>query len=463
MNDSAAFDLAVIGAGPGGYVAAIRAAQLGKRVVVIDDEGHPGGTCLNWGCIPSKALLKAAERREFLKEAGSFGFGVTESSFDLQKIIGRSRDVVSKLNRGIEFLFKKNKIEYKVGRARIVMPGKIAVGGETIQAGRILIATGAKPRLLPGVKPDGRRILTSREALLLAEPPASLAVLGAGAIGMEFAYFFHAFGTRVTVIELLDRILPQEDREISAALRKIYEKAGMKILTGARVDAVRVEGDGVRLELDRDGKKETHDAGAALLALGVVPNTEGLFEEGVRVKEEKGWISVNDDFQTSLPGIHAIGDIIGPPWLAHVASHEGIVAVERMFTDHRPKIRYDVIPACTYCRPQVASVGLTEEAVRKQYGDAVQIGRFPFQALGKAIASDETEGFVKLIFAGPHAQLVGAHILGHEATEMIAELGMALSLEATRDDILATVHAHPTMAEAILEAALASAGRAIHL
>lgn len=466
------FDLAVIGAGPGGYVAAIRAAQLGKKVVVIDDEGRPGGTCLNWGCIPSKALLKTAERYEFLKELGDYGFSASNTGFDMKKIISRSRDVVSKLNKGIEFLFKKNKIDYRVGRATIVMPGRIAVsspgreagaaGGE-IAAGKILIAVGAKPRLFPGIQPDGRRILTSKEALLLDSPPRHLAVLGAGAIGMEFAYFFHTLGSQVTVVELLDRILPQEDPEISDRLRKIYEKTGMAFMTGTRVNDVLTEKNAVRVDLDTDGKKSTITPDAALVALGVVPNVHGLLADSLKLKEVKGWIDVNDDYQTSLPGIHAIGDIIGPPWLAHVASHEGIVAVERMFTYHKPKINYDAIPACTYCRPQVASIGLTEPAARQKFGGDIQVGRFPFQALGKAIASDETEGFVKLIFAGPYAQLVGAHILGHEATEIIAELGIAVALEATRDDILSTIHAHPTMAEAVLEAALASAGRAIHI
>lgn len=456
-----AYDLAVIGAGPGGYVAAIRAAQLGKRVAIIDEEGRPGGTCLNWGCIPSKALLKTAEQYEFLRSAGRYGFSVSGVGFDLKKIVGRSRDVVSRLNKGIEFLFKKNKIDYKIGRARIVMPGRIAVApsGDEIAAEKILIAVGAKPRCLPGIAPDGRRILTSKEALLVDVPPKHLAVLGAGAIGMEFAYFFHALGCKITVIEMCDRILPQEDPEVSDRLKKIYEKQGMTILTGTRVNGISEAGPGVRIDLP----PAPVDASAALLAFGVVPNVEGLMAEGLKLKETKGWIDVDDNYLTSLPGIYAIGDITGPPWLAHVASHEGIVAVERMFTDHTPRINYDAIPACTYCQPQVASIGLTEPAARIKYGEHLQIGRFPFQALGKAIAADETEGFVKLIFAGKHAQLVGAHILGHEATEIIAELGIAIALESTRDEIVSTIHAHPTMAEAVLEAALASDNRAIHL
>lgn len=468
MSDT--FDLAVIGAGPGGYVAAIRAAQLGKKVVVIDAEGAaqapaPGGTCLNWGCIPSKALLKSAERYEFLKSAASFGFSADNIGFDLKKIVASSRAVVGKLNKGIEFLFKKNKIDYRVGRAQILMPGKIRISSTNteLSAEKILIAVGAKPRLLPGVAADGRRILTSKEALTLTSPPSHLAVLGAGAIGMEFAYFFHALGSGVTVIELLDRILPQEDPEISDRLRKIYEKKGMTFLTQTRVNKLNVSSDAVQIEIDVEGQKNFVNAGVTLLALGVVPNLDGLLAEGLKLKENKGWIEVDDDYKTSLPGIHAIGDIIGPPWLAHVASHEGVVAVERMFTEHRPKINYDAIPACTYCLPQVASIGLTEPAARVKFGDTVQVGRFPFQALGKAIASDETEGFVKLVFAGPHGQLVGAHILGHEATEMIAELGMAIALESTRDEIISIVHAHPTMSEAVLEAALNSAGRAIHI
>ena len=347
----------------------------------------------------------------------------------------------------------------EVWRNEITLTSSYGAAGEDLEAEKILIAVGAKPRLLPGVRADGRRILTSKEALLVDTPPAHLAVLGAGAIGMEFAYFFHTLGSKVTVIEMLDRILPQEDPEISDRLRKIYERRGMMILTGARVNAISTDGPGVRIDLG----PSSVDASAALVALGVAPNVEGLLAEGLKLKDENGWIAVDDNYRTSLPGIFAIGDIIGPPWLAHVASHEGIVAVERMFTDHTPVINYDAIPACTYCRPQVASIGLTEPAARKKFGDDIQVGRFPFQALGKAIAADETEGFVKLIFAGPHAQLVGAHILGHEATEIIAELGIALALESTRDEIVSTIHAHPTMAEAVLEAALASDNRAIHV
>ncbi len=462
---SAAYDLAVIGAGPGGYVAAIRAAQLGKKVLVVDEEGVPGGTCLNWGCIPSKSLLGVAERYEFLKSASNFGFSVTGVGFDLKKIVARSREVVAKLNKGIGFLFKKNKIDYRVGRATIPNSGRIRVApkNDEVTAANILIATGAKPRLIAGVRPDGKRVLTSKEALLLDEVPDHLAILGAGAIGMEFAYFFQSFGSRLTVIELLDRILPQEDPEISDRLRQTYEKKGMTFLTQTRVTDLSVHNDSVRIETESAGKTAVISSSAALLALGVAPNLDGLLDSGVTVKTQRGWIEVNDEYQTSLPGIYAIGDITGPPWLAHVASHEGIVAVERMFTSHRPKINYDAIPACTYCQPQVASIGLTEPAARQKFGEGVQVGRFPFQALGKAIASDETEGFVKLVFAGRHAQLVGAHILGSEATEMIAELGMAVALEATRDDILSTIHAHPTMSEAVLEAALAAAGRAIHL
>ncbi len=457
------YDLAVVGAGPGGYVAAIRAAQLGKKVIVVDDEGRPGGTCLNWGCIPSKSLLRTAERFEFLKNAGRYGFSASDVGYDMKKIIGRSRDVVAKLNSGIEFLFKKNKIDYRVGRAKILNAGRLAVKDDIFTAGKILIAVGAKPRLLPDVQPDGRRVLTSKDALLVEQAPASLLIIGAGAIGMEFAYFFHALGSQVTVIELLDRILPMEDPEISDRLRKIYERQGMTIQTGARVENLCVEQSGVRVNLEVSGAKSAVSAETALIAIGVVPNTAGLFAEGIKLREEKGWIAVDDNFQTSLPGLYAIGDIIGPPWLAHVASHEGVIAVERMFTHEKPEINYDAIPACTYCQPQVASVGLTEAAARKKFGEAVEIGRFPFQALGKALATDAAEGFVKLVFAGPHAQIVGAHILGHDATEIIAELALAVAMEATRADILSTIHAHPTMAEAILEAALASADRAIHI
>lgn len=458
------YDLAVIGAGPGGYVAALRAAQLGKRVVVIDEEGKPGGTCLNWGCIPSKALLRSAEVYELLKDVESLGVHGSQAGFDMKRIVARSRDVVTKLNCGIEFLLKKNKVEYLPGRAKILSGGTVGVSGraEPVNASRILVATGSTARTLPGVKPDGLRILTAREAMLMETPPESVAVLGAGAIGIEFAYYFHALGAHVTVIELLDRVLPSEDPEVSERVKKAHERRGMKFLLRTRVTAMTPGPSGVQIETECDGRPDRLSASTTLMAFGVQPNLDGLFADGMTPALERGWIAVDDDFRTSMDGVYAIGDVTGPPQLAHVASHEGIIAVERMFTDSKPVMQYDAIPMCTYAHPQTASIGLAEPAAREKFGDGVQIGRFPFQALGKAVASGETDGFLKLVFAGPDARLVGAHIVGAGATEMIAELGMALALRATRDNILSVIHAHPTMSEAVTEAALAAAGRALH-
>lgn len=455
------FDLIVLGGGPGGYVAAIRAAQLGRRVAVVDDQEYPGGVCTNWGCIPTKALLDAARRYEVLKDAEALGFRTGPVSFEMKTIVEHSRQVVSRLGKGVIGLLEKNKVERLAGRGQIVLPGRVKVGDRIFETDRTIVATGSRPRLFPGMEPDGERVWTSREALLAKEAPRSLVVLGAGAIGMEFAYFFHTFGTKVTVVEMLDRILPNEDPDVSNRLRMIYERRGMSFHLGRPVRSLERSAGSVRVEIDGG---EAVEADVALVALGVVPNDEGLLGDGIVLQRDgKGWIAVDDDYRTSLPGIHAIGDVTGPPWLAHVASHEGVVCVERMYTDERPSIDYEAVPGCTYCAPQVASVGLTEPEARRRHGADLKVGVFPFQAIGRAVAAGETAGFVKILFAGPHDQLVGAHILGAEATEIIAELGIAYAMEATADEIIGTMHAHPTLAEAVLEATLAARGRAIHI
>lgn len=455
-------NLIVLGGGPGGYVAAIRASQLGARVVVVDDAEYIGGVCLNWGCIPTKALLDSAEKAEFLARAAEHGFEV-EAKVDFAKVMKRSREVVARLGKGTAGLLQKNKVEVVKGRGKVVDFGVVAVGEKKIEAEKILIATGAKPRLLPGVEPDGKRIFTSREILEIASAPKSLLILGAGAIGLEFACFFHAFGTKVTVVEMEDRVLPVEDPEVSETLGKILARKGYDIRTGRRVERIETKKDGVVVTAGGEGI----EGEAALVALGVIPNTKDLFEEGLAPRTDaKGWIETGPGYRTSIPGIYAIGDVIGPPWLAHVASDEGIHFAEAAFGDRAPdKIDYASIPSCTYTHPQVASIGLTEPAARAKYGDALRVGSFPLAASGRAIASGETDGFVKLLFAPEEAggHLVGAHILGAEATEMIAEAAMAMRLEATPEDFAETVHAHPTLAEASMEAALAAMGRGIHI
>lgn len=453
-------DLAVIGGGPGGYVAAIRAAQLEQDVVVIDDQERPGGICLNWGCIPTKVLLHQAEEYEFMKSADEFGFEISGLNVNWEKMIKRSRQAAQQLGKGVEGLFKKNGIDYRQGTGQLVGPNTVSVGEDTIEADNVILATGAKPKTFPGIEPNGNRIMTSKEAMVLKDQPDELIVMGAGAIGMEFAYFYHTFGTDVTVVEMMDTILPQEDEEISEELRSIYEDEGMRILTETAVEQCEQDGRRVRAEL-RNG--DVLEADAALVALGLDPNTENLWADELNIRtDDGGWIDVKEDYRTSLPDVYAIGDVVGPPWLAHVASHEGIKAVEGAFTeDEFEPMDYESIPACTFCQPQVASVGLTESDAREQY-ESVKVGKFPFRASGRAVAVGHTEGFVKLVFAGDYDELVGGHILGHGATEMIAELGLAKRLETTPEEIFESVHAHPTLAESVMEAALDAEDRVIH-
>lgn len=456
------YDLIVVGGGPAGYVGAIRAAQLGKKVACVEKE-RAGGTCLNWGCIPTKSLLRNAELYHTLRHrAGDYGFKFDNLSFDWKKVIGRSRGVADKLAGGVEFLFKKNKVDYLRGEATIDGPGKVSYRGadgktQPIEGQYILIATGAVSRELPGLAVDGKAVVTSHDAMILDPRPESMIIIGAGAIGVEFAYFYNAFGTQVTLVEMLPNVLPIEDEEISKTLEKSFTKQGIKIFTNARVN--KTESDGKRVRISLEGAKpQTLEADCTIVAIGVVP----LVPKSPEINRDKrGYIQVDDRYQTSIPGIYAAGDVIGPPWLAHVASWEAIQAVEGLFTDHRPK-KVTLFPGCTYCQPQVASAGLTEQAA-KEKELKYKVGKFPFSASGKALAVGESEGFVKLIIGEPHGEILGAHIIGPEATELIAELVLAMSLEATYEEIEATIHAHPTLSEAVHEATGAAFNMAIHI
>ena len=456
------YDLIVIGGGPAGYVGAIRAAQLGKKVACVEKE-RAGGTCLNWGCIPTKSLLRNAELYHLMSHrAADFGFAFDKLSFDWSKIIKRSRDVAGKLAGGIEFLFKKNKIDYIRGEASIEKAGSVSVKSadgkvESHSAQKILVATGVVTRELPGFPFNGKTVVGSHDAMILEPQPKSMIIIGAGAIGIEFAYFFNAFGTKVTVVELMPNILPVEDTEVSVALEKSLTKQGIRILTGTKTEKTETTETGVKISVS--GKvTETLEADVAIVAIGVAP----LLPGGLKLElTERGYIKTKENYETNVPGIYAAGDIIGPPWLAHVASYEAVQAVNGMFGKGKPK-KVTTFPGCTYCQPQVASVGLTERAA-KEKGFKFKVGKFPFQASGKALAVGEPEGFVKLIIGEPYGEIIGAHIIGAEATELIAEMGLAITLEATHEDLDATIHAHPTLSEAVKEANEQAFGEAIHI
>ena len=459
------YDLLVIGGGPAGYVGAIRAAQLGKKVGCVERD-RAGGTCLNWGCIPTKALLRNAELYHAVAHrAADYGLKFDKLSFDWEKIIGRSRQVSDKLAGGIEFLFKKNKIDYLRGDASFKDPKTVVVAGkegkkEEHTADHVLIATGTVARGLPGLEFDGKAVLNARQAMVLPKQPASILILGAGAIGVEFAYFFNAYGTKVTLVEMLPRVLPVEDDEVSAVLERAYKKSGVRVLTGVKASGTKVTKKGVQMTLEgADGKPgETLEAEALLVAIGVAP----VIPPGLKLDvDAKGYLKTGPRYETNVPNVYAAGDIIGPPWLAHVASWEAIQAIEGIFAGHAPK-KIEHFPGCTYCQPQVASIGLTERAA-KEKGLKYRVGKFPFSASGKALAVGESDGFTKILFGEPHGEILGAHIVGNEATELIAELGLAMNLEATHEEIEATIHAHPTLAEAIHEATGAAHGRAIHI
>ena len=460
------FDLIVVGGGPGGYVAAIRAAQLGLRTAVVERE-HLGGICLNWGCIPTKALLRASEISHLLHHLDEFGFAADNIRFDLPKVVKRSRAVAQQLASGVGHLLKKHKVTVFDGAAKLAGKGTLAVTKDanpvvTLSAPHIILATGARARQLPGLESDGKLIWTYREAMVPPAMPKSLLVIGSGAIGIEFASFYRNMGAEVTVVELLDRILPVEDEEISAFAQKAFEKQGIKILVSAKVATARKNGDSVTATIEANGKSQEITVDRVISAVGIVGNVEDLGLEGTGVKVERSHIVIDEFCRTGEPGIYAIGDVTGAPWLAHKASHEGVICVEAIArqNDVHP-LDVGNIPGCTYSRPQIASVGLTE-AKAKAAGHDVKIGRFPFIGNGKAIAMGEPEGMVKTIFDAQTGELLGAHMIGAEVTEMIQGYTVARTLETTEKELINTVFPHPTVSETMHEAVLGAYGRAIH-
>jgi len=462
-------DLAVIGSGPGGYVAAIRAAQLGMKTAIIERE-HLGGICLNWGCIPTKALLRTAELYQAMRRAPEFGLAADNVRFDIAAVVTRSRKVAERLSNGVAYLMRKNKIEVIKGTARLAGEGRIAVTGENrealpdIAAKHIIIATGARARTLPGLDADGRLIWTYKEAMVPPAFPKSLLIVGSGAIGIEFASFYRSLGAEVTVVEVLDRILPAEDAEISALARKAFARQGIVIHTETHVERLIRDADSVTARLRKpDGDIAEITARRVILAIGITGNVEGLGLEEQGVKIEKGHIVVDEWYRTGAPSLYAIGDVVGPPWLAHKASHEGIICVEKIAgADGVHPLDKTNIPGCTYSSPQVASVGLTEEAAHAA-GHELKIGRFPYLANGKAIALGETEGVVKTIFDAKSGALLGAHLIGAEATELIQGFAIAKTLETTEAELMATIFPHPTLSEMMGESVLDAYGRALHI
>lgn len=464
------FDVIVIGSGPGGYVTAIRASQLGFKTAIVEREAL-GGVCLNWGCIPTKALLKSGEAYENLSHLADYGLKIEKASFDFSKVIERSRKVAGQLNSGVGFLMKKHKIEVIEGVAKLekghgapkVVVALKAGGSRTVQAKHVILATGARARTVPavGMEPDGERVWTYREAMVPKAAPKSLIVIGSGAIGIEFASFYRALGSDVTVIEALPRILPVEDEEVSKAAHKAFEKRGLKFRVGASVKKLSASKSGVSIDLEAGGKAETLQADVAIVAIGIVGNVEDMGLEALGVKIEKTHVVTDAHGGTGVPGLYAIGDVAGPPWLAHKASHEGVHCIEHI-AGLKPTNLSSPIPGCTYSNPQIASVGLTE-AQAKEQGVEAKVGRFPFKVNGKAIASGETEGFVKTIFDAKTGALIGAHMIGAEVTEMIQGFTLAITLEATEAEVFATVFPHPTMSEAMHEAALDAYGRVLHI
>ena len=457
------YDLIVIGGGPAGYVGAIRAAQLGKNVAVIETD-RAGGTCLNWGCIPTKALLKNAELYQTLtKKADTFGISFDNLSYDWSKVVGRSRQVSERLAGGIEFLFKKNKIDYIRGFGDLIDSNHVEVTAadgtkQLHEAANILVATGCKSRGLPPLPFNGTSVISSKEAMVLKKQPESMVIIGAGAIGVEFAYVYNAYGTKVTIIEMQPNLLPVEDEEIGQELQKSFTKQGVRNLTNTKCVNFQDNGNSVSIDVEGPKGNETITADVCLVAIGVAPVLPGGIQPEL---DDRGFISVDDRYQTSIPNVYACGDISGPPWLAHTASFEAVQCVEGLFVDGHTPRQVGNFPGCTYCHPQVASVGKTERALKEE-GIDYKVGKFPYAASGKAQASADAEGFVKLLFGKEHGELLGAHIIGDNATELIAEMGLALEMELTTDEIHSTIHAHPTLAEAIHEATLDADGHAIH-
>jgi dihydrolipoamide dehydrogenase len=465
MADITEYDLIVIGGGPAGYAGAIRAGQLGKKVACIEME-RAGGTCLNWGCIPTKALLKSADLYQKMKKAEIYGLSAKEISFDYAKVMERSRGVAGQMAKGVEFLFKKNKVDYFVGKGLVNAPGMVSITegehkGKFFKTKNIMVATGCKMRRIPGLEYDGVRVMTSREALAAKSLPKSVIVVGAGAIGVEFAYFYNALGAKVTLVEMLPQILPVEDEEVAKTLHRSFEKQGVVMHVDTKCENFRVGKGSVKVDLVKGDQRTEVEAELLLSAIGVAANLEGVLAPNVKPELEKNFLKVGDDYQTTVKGIYGAGDIIGPPWLAHVATFEAVSAVNGMFGHGTPK-RVKNFPGCTYCQPQVASTGFTEKAAKEKKLD-YKVGKFPFTASGKAVASADSEGFVKVISDAKTGEIYGAHIIGSEATELIAEYGLAVELEATVEEIHQTIHAHPTLSEAVMEAAAASMGEAIHI
>ena len=461
------YDIIVVGSGPGGYVTAIRASQLGLKTAIVEKESL-GGVCLNWGCIPTKALIKSANVYEYLQHAADYGINVKESSADFGAMIKRSRDVANGMSNGIQFLMKKNKIDVLKGNGVIKAGKAVEVTDESgnkstyTAAKGVIIATGSRSRQLPNLPQDGTKIIGYRQAMTLPTQPKKLVVVGSGAIGVEFAYFYNAIGTEVTIVEYLPNIVPVEDEDVSKQLEKSFKKAGINILTNASVESVDTSGSGCVVSIKTAKGEEKIECDVVLSAAGVVTNIENIGLEELGIVVDKGRILVNDYYQTNLPGYYAIGDVVPGPALAHVASAEGIICVEKIAGHHPEPLNYGNIPGCTYCSPEVASVGMTEKAA-KEAGYEIKVGKFPFSASGKASAAGAKDGFVKLIFDAKYGELLGGHMIGANVTEMVAELVAVRKLETTGEELIKTVHPHPTMSEAIMEAAAAAYGEVIHL
>jgi dihydrolipoamide dehydrogenase len=463
------YDVLVLGGGPGGYPAAIRSAQLGMKVACVERD-RLGGICLNWGCIPTKALLKNAEIYHTMQIAPEeWGIAYDNLRVDFSRVIKRSRDVSDRVVKGIDFLFRKNKVDHVKGFGALTGKNSVEVtdatgAKRTITAKNIVIATGARARQLPNLKPDGKQVLSSTEAMIMDHIPESMTIVGAGAIGMEFAYFYKTFGTKVSIVEMMPNLLPVEDTEVSAEIEKLYKRQGYQIFTRHKVNGVKLGKNSTLVEIEAidGGVKQVLEAECVLVAIGVQANTENIGLEKLGIKMTKGFIDVDENMRTPIEGIYAVGDVAGPPWLAHVATHEGIIAAEHLAGQHPHTLDYDNIPGCTYCQPQVASTGMTERAA-KEAGIPYKVGKFPFTALGKARAMGETDGFVKLVIGTKYDEILGAHIIGNEAAEMIEEIVVGRAHGATGMSITKTIHPHPTWSEAVMEAASVAEGEPIHL
>jgi dihydrolipoamide dehydrogenase len=461
------YDVLVIGSGPGGYVAAIRAAQLGFKVGIVERESI-GGICLNWGCIPTKSLLKSAQVYEYTQHAADYGIAIEgQAKPDFTKIIQRSRSVADGMSKGVQFLMKKNKIETVTGTGKLVAKGTVEVTDNEgkksqISAKHIILATGARSRELPNLKQDGVKVIGYRQAMNLPKQPASMVVVGSGAIGSEFAYFYNSIGTKVTLVEFLPNIVPLEDEEVSKALERSFKKAGMNVLTSSTVESVDTAGDVCKVKIKTPKGEEVHEAEIVLSAVGIAPNLENIGIEELKIELEKGRVKVDEFYRTNIEGIYAIGDIVSGPALAHVASAEGITCVEKIAGLNPHPINYKNIPGCTYTSPEVASVGLTEKAAREA-GYEIKVGKFPLSASGKASAAGAKDGFVKMIYDAKYGELLGAHLIGYNVTEMIAEVVVARTLETTGHEMIKSVHPHPTISEAIMEASAVAYGECVNI